>query len=237
MNINEYYNSEINRKNPEYKQVQRLLKEWKHANNITEKCVAHHRDDTEECRKYNTEHYERWGCEEDGTFTLGKYVIFMTQADHVKHHRTGQHHSDEARKKIREASIGRHPSDEARQKMREAQLGERNHFYGKTHSEETIKKIREANIGKHHTDEAKLKMSESRSGKKNPMYGRNHTDEAKRRISEVKKSQIAELRKLYHAYISNGGLLKWNSFQSALKDNNPEVINLISDLLEVKGGI
>ena len=56
MNRQEYYNSNICRKNPEYKKVQQLLKEFKIENNIAERCIVHHLDDTEECRKYNEAH-------------------------------------------------------------------------------------------------------------------------------------------------------------------------------------
>ena len=43
-----------------YKHVCVLLRQWKSDNNYDCKCVVHHRDDTEECRKYNQEHYELW---------------------------------------------------------------------------------------------------------------------------------------------------------------------------------
>lgn len=196
-----------------YKEVHHKLREWKCTNNITERCHVHHRDDTEECRKYNEEHYELWGFNEDGTFEYGKYVVFMTCAEHARHHRTGKCLSNETRKR-----------------MRDAQLGELNHFYGKTHSEETLKKLREANIGRHHTDASKAKMSAHRKGALNAMYGKHHTDEAKRRMSEIKKVQMAETRKLYHTYIANGGSLKWNNFLSALKNKDSEVVHLIGNI-------
>ena len=82
------------------KVVMDAFETWKLANNITERCDVHHRDDTEETRKYNTEHYERWGCNEDGTFEEGKYVIFMTSAEHTAYHRTGKKFSEEHRAKL-----------------------------------------------------------------------------------------------------------------------------------------
>ena len=62
MNKKEYYQNSNSRKpyTHLYKYVQSLLKDWKANNNYVCKCVVHHRDDTEECRKYNEEHYELW---------------------------------------------------------------------------------------------------------------------------------------------------------------------------------
>jgi hypothetical protein len=92
--------------------------------------VVHHRDDTEEVRKYNTEHYERWGCNEDGTFEYGKYVVFMTQAEHNKHHKTGAQHTAETRAQIGASLKGRHVSDETRKKLSESRSGDKNPMYG-----------------------------------------------------------------------------------------------------------
>ena len=145
MNRQEWLNSP-NMHNEYYKKVQKLLKEWKAENNITERCVAHHRDDTEECRKYNAEHYERWGCEEDGTFIDGKYIIFMTCAEHTLYHHAGKHVSDETKKKISENNIrywkGKHLSDETKKKMSENNV---RYWKGKHHTDETKKKISETN--------------------------------------------------------------------------------------------
>ena len=62
--------------------------------------VIHHLRDTEEQRKYNNEHYELWGFNEDGTFEYGKYVIFVTEEWHLNYH----HHSEETRKKISDSN-------------------------------------------------------------------------------------------------------------------------------------
>ena len=151
MNKQEYNNSKISRKNPDYKKVHELLKNWKAENNITEKCVAHHRDDTEECRKYNEEHYELWGCEEDGTFEYGKYVVFMTQSEHTKHHHTGCKRSKDTCKRISEAKYGTKLSDETRKRMSEARCGDKNPRFGKGY---VIAGERNGMFGKHHTEEA-----------------------------------------------------------------------------------
>ena len=60
----------------------------------------------------------------------------------------GKRHSEEAKKKMREAHKGKHLTDETRNKMHEAKKGEKNPMYGKKHSEETKKKISEARKGK-----------------------------------------------------------------------------------------
>ena len=75
--------------NEQRKSIKKMLAEWKAANNIKCRCVVHHRDDTEETRKYNEEHYELWGFNLDGTFEYGKYVVFMTSAEHNTYHKTG----------------------------------------------------------------------------------------------------------------------------------------------------
>ena len=138
-----------------YKHVQELLRQWKIDNNYTCKCVVHHRNDTEECRKYNEEHYELWGHNLDGTFEYGKYVVFMTHAEHSSYHNKGhnrssgmnnpmygKHHSDAAKQKMSNHTV----SHETRHKMslNHANVaGENNPFYGKTHSNETLSQIAE----------------------------------------------------------------------------------------------
>ena len=83
MNNKEYWSQADARRTPNYKMIHTKLEKWKLENNITETCIVHHRDDTEETRKYNSEHYERWGLNEDGTFEYGKYVVFMTLSKHL----------------------------------------------------------------------------------------------------------------------------------------------------------
>lgn len=117
MNKQEYYVSRNRGRHlAEYKYVHKLLKQWKADNNYTCKCIIHHRDDTEECRKYNEEHYERWGCNEDGTFEYGKYVVFMTTAEHMQYHNAGEkhymfgkHHTEAHKHSVSESLQGRRP--------------------------------------------------------------------------------------------------------------------------------
>ena len=212
MNKKEYYNTAGAHKTYEYKYVHGLLHKWKIENNYTCRCIVHHRDDTEECIKYNNEHYELWGFNEDGTFEYGKYVIFMTHADHSSHHNSGdknsmkrpevrarmsatkkgcishfkgKHHSEESKRKLRESHLGKKASEETRRKLSESRKGEKHWNYGKHHSEETREKIRIANTGKKASEESRQKMSESRKGEKNSFYGKHHSEETKQRIREA----------------------------------------------------
>ena len=137
-----------------YKQIHKLLEAWKAENNITKRCVVHHRDDTEETRRYNEKYYYRWGFNEDDTFEYGKYVVFMTMTDHLQYHNSGDKNAmkrPEVKAKMA-ATIksrpcgftGKHHTEEARQKMSESRKGENGSFYGKKHSEETLQHLREA---------------------------------------------------------------------------------------------
>lgn len=95
------------------KKKQRSLK----YNNDPNAIVIHHLRDTEEQRKYNDEHYEFWGFNQDGTFEYGKYVIFVTEEWHRNYHR----HSEETRKKISDANkyalLGHSVSEETKIKI------------------------------------------------------------------------------------------------------------------------
>ena len=127
------------------KVVMDAFEKWKSVNYLTCKCVIHHRDDTEETRKYNSEHYERWGCDEDGTFEYGKYVIFMTLSEHSVYHNTGKERSEETRAKI---------------SLNHADFsGKENPMYGKVHSEETRAKMSVAHKGKKFSEEHRSKLS------------------------------------------------------------------------------
>ena len=148
MNREEYYSRKMCTKP---KIVKDAFKRWKLENNITERCMIHHRDDTEETRKYNEEHYELWGCNLDGTFEYGKYVLFMTQSEHVKHHHTGCKRSTDTCKRISEATYGKKRSDETKAKMSEARKGVKNPRFGKGY---VIAGERNGMFGKQHTKEA-----------------------------------------------------------------------------------
>lgn len=158
MNRQEYRASRVQQSNIYKKQITKLLKQWKIENNITEICDAHHRDDTEECLKYNEAHYELWGFEidENGNthFELGKYVIFMTHREHAIYHNKGE----------KNPMYGRRfkCTKETKQKISESKKGERHHFYDKHLSAEHKQKISESTKGIPTPIEAKQKLSEGR---------------------------------------------------------------------------
>lgn len=203
MNKKDYYNNYSAHNSFERKHVQKLLHQWKIDNNYTCKCVVHHRDDTEECKKYNEEHYELWGFNLDGTFEYGKYVVFMTHADHSSYHNSGHNRCAGANNPM----YGRN------------RKGINAPMYGKKHSAET--KIK---MSKNHADV---------SGENNPMYGVHLTvsDETKKKMSEARKGHsvsqetrdkmreiTARVKTAYVLYKQNGGNLSWNSFRHEYKN-------------------
>ena len=176
--------------------------------------VRHHLRDTEEQRKYNDEHYEYFGFNQDGTFEYGKYVIFVTEEEHHSIHVI----SEETRQHMRDAQYIRHKnnpvSEETRRKISESNkgrpgmIGEDHPMYGKHHSDESKKKMSDAIKanptrywkGKSLSEEHKQKLSESgkgkHSGESNGMYGKHLSDEQKRKMGEsLKAAWTDELRK------------------------------------------
>lgn len=75
----------------------------------------------------------------------------------------GKKHTEETKKKIREARSKQIYTEETRRKMSESHKGKKHHFYGKKLPEETKEKLRIAKLGKKtkpHTEESKRRMSE-----------------------------------------------------------------------------
>lgn len=106
---------------------------------------------------------------------------------------------------------GKHHSEEARRKMREHHAdisGSRNPFYGKRHSEESIKKMSESHKGQAAWNKGK-KLTEAQKSKSiaNNCWKKLST---RLRFEEVKKS--------YRQYKANNGTLTWNEFQKRYKD-------------------
>lgn len=184
------------------KSVHRKLQEWMALNNIDEKCVVHHRDDTEETRKYNAEHYDRWGFNEDDTFEYGKYVVFMTLRDHIKHHHIGATRSEDACKHISESSKGNR-SDKQREalaRLNAAHTGVNNPMYGKRH-----------------TEESRRKMSEHSKGQPSSFKGKHHSEQSKNALSEAQHAYQEKMHKLFEAYKASNGTLNYTRFCKAIK--------------------
>jgi len=89
----------------------------------------------------------------------------------------GKYHSEESKRKNREAHLGeksymfgKSKSKETKQKLREAHLGEKSFWFGKFQSEETIKKKRKSmigkNVGKIRSEELKEQWRNSHKGQK-----------------------------------------------------------------------
>lgn len=184
--------------------VSKLLREWKLSNGITGKCVIHHRDDTDETRDYNSKHYELWGFNEDGTFEYGKYVLFMTQSEHSRHHAKGGARSEEYRSKISKSLMGRF-------------TGENHPFYGKHHTEEARQRMSKSHTGKILSEEHIRKISESNKGTVRTDIHRDHYRSARQKFSV-----------LYAKYKENGGTLKWNDFCHAVKKGDAEITTTIT---------
>ena len=195
-----------NKYNKHYKYVQQLLKDWKVENNITESCVAHHRDDNDEVKSYNNAFYERWGCNEDGTFELGKYVQFMTRVEHAHYHnaggkspRCGKSHTEETKRKISAANTGKHASEDARRKMSESRKG-------KTFS-----------------DEHKKKLSIALSGENNPMFGKTVSDETREKLSAAHKGRTFSDEHKKKISIALKGKIVSDETREKLRQSRPDV--------------
>lgn len=195
MNKDEYWQLPNPQGTFEYKQVHRLLNQWKSDNNITERCMVHHRDDTDETCDYNSKHYELWGLNEDGTFEYGKYVQFLTVSEHSCHHMAGEKHP----------LYGKHHTNETREIMSEVHKG-------KTISDACKQKISDAMKGRKFSEEHKQKISDAMKGKPKPK-----TEETRHKISERQKA-VSDLWKLYKM-LHPESTMTFNEFQHSLKNN------------------
>lgn len=189
MNNKEFWSNKANLKCYEYKFVQSKLNEWKRDNGITECCVIHHRDDTDEVRAYNEAHYERWGFNDNGDFIEGQYVQFMTKSAHSSHHHKGKHISDEMKRNL-------HFKFSGENNPQYGLKGENSPNYGKHRSAETRKKMSKSQKGRTHSAETRKKISDSGLGK---------------------HDGLKSVSYMYDVYKNNGGTKKWNEFQKALK--------------------
>lgn len=222
MNKEEYYNcigwGHHKRGNEYYKYVQKLLSEWKLENHIpsNKKCVVHHRNDNEEVRAYNNAHYELWGFNEDGTFEYGKYVLFMTNAEHTAYHHTGKYVSPETRLRISQnhANVS----------------GENNPMFGNigriTGDKNPMKdkavrdKVAKALKGRQFSEETRAKMSTAKKGVK---------------LSESTKEKMRETRRvidiLWERIKNNNSELSYKEFRKALKNGDSDLKAQFIELL------
>lgn len=120
------------------KACQERLHEYLLENNLSGEWVIHHRDDTPETIAYNTQYYNRWGFNEDGSFEYGKYVIFMTKGDHTKHHHTGNRKIGE---NISKALKGRIGSMTGKKHSLETRIKQSLAHQGQTQSPEFMEKM------------------------------------------------------------------------------------------------
>lgn len=158
------------------REIQRMLKYNSNPNATT----RHHLMNTPEQIEYNTNHYEMWGFNEDGTFEYGKYIIFCTEEEHhsVWHNVSGEnnpmygkHHTEETRQRLKVLN-SHEASDELRKIRSENAKDEKNPMYGK-----------------HHTDESREKISNSLSGENHPMYGKHFSKDHNEAISNSLKGK------------------------------------------------
>ena len=137
----------------------------------------------------------------DGTFEYGRYVVFMTRSDHMRHHRTGAHLTEEQKRHLSEINSGeRHPK------------------FGTHHSEETRKKLSEQKLGsknpmyqKDFTEEHRKHLSESWAGRRPEVLAKNR---------ESNRKRMLQVGMLWRIYKQNNGTLSYPEFISNLAKNN-----------------
>lgn len=112
-----------------------------------------------------------------------------------KNHFYGKKHTDEARRKIKEARARQVFSKETLEKRgKKISIAKK----GKKHSDETKMKLSEAGKGKKHSDETKNKMSKAH-------LGHSTSDETRKKISEAnKKMWTTEYKKARYASFQKG---------------------------------
>lgn len=116
---------------------------------------------------------------------------------------------------------GFHHSDEAKRKISDATSGKNNPFYGKKHSEKTKKKISKANKGKSGwnkgvpmSDEQKIKLSVAHTGKR-------LSEETRKKMSESRTgANNSNVRKIIQYDINGNFLRTWDYIKQAADELN-----------------
>ena len=213
------------------RKIQRSLK-YNHDPNAT---VRHHLRDTEEQRKYNDEHYELWGFEidENGNehFEYGKYMIFVTEEEHLK-----IHESCEDTNKKRSKSLFGHPvSDETKRKLSIATRKSMTPIHRKhlsniakqNMSEERKKAIGLATKEAMKNPEIRKKISDSKTGKplsdkhkeaiSNGSKGRVVTKETRDKISKIHKGKFVSDETRKKLSLSNKALWEDEAYREKMR--------------------
>lgn len=183
------------------------------------KCMhVHHLCDTEEQRKYNDEHYELWGFNEDGIFEYGKYVIFITREEHLRIHAQ----SEITRSKIGKASKERWSNPEYRERVSkcikdgntEDVIAKRNHSLRNTLEKPEIRlKMSESQknrrLSNPVSEDTRKKLRDANLGEKNPMYGKHPSEETKQRMSDSHKLLWTDERRKEYSLKLSGENAPW----------------------------
>lgn len=185
----------------------------------SDKCMqVHHLCDTEERIKYNNEHYELWGFNEDGTFEYGKYVIFVTREEHLQIHTQSEITKD----KIGKASRERWSNPEYRERMSKIRkdmstedvIAKRVCSYHKTLENPEVRlKMSESQknrrLNNPISEETRKKLRDANLGEKNPMYGKHPSEETRQRMSDSQKLLWNDERRREYSLKLSGENAPW----------------------------
>jgi group I intron endonuclease len=97
---------------------------------------------------------------------------------------------EESKIKMSISSKGIKHTEETKKKIKEATIGGKNPFYGRRHSEETKEKIRQTKK-KNFTEETRQNLRNAQLGKVTWMKGKKHTLETIAKMSKTKKGKTA----------------------------------------------
>lgn len=204
------------------KLTQQYLHQWMTENNLTGDYVIHHRDDNDAVRAYNKANYKLWGHNLDGTFEYGKYIVFITRSEHMRHH--NKNRSEETLQKLSENNAhywkGKTLTNVHKQNISESLKGEKNPMYGKNHTDEAREKMSESQKAINRSGEKNPMYGVHRRGENAPHYGKTHTKEAVQKMSEASKKLHIACRLLFNVYHENGGKLKYMAFRRAIKNGD-----------------